>query len=251
MDFLNGLMNQCIAVINRDGRYSIKEQAKGDPSQGFLNVMHHHFEILRGTVWQESDYYLNSSPSVCSAVCGINHLVHEMEAWDRAPGGFSGIFTEFFGSARNKLPKESVKDFSMDTDFGDLVLHYCQIGKTWWEVFNDGDLEIFEPAIQPLETVSGEFDVFWGSFRMDEELKSKFDIFLKNNGKDAKDAELRLGYVCVAKWENEHGFEEKEIKKKITERMYISEISFHENDLVVAKRSFPKSREFYHDLELD
>lgn len=247
-DFLNGLMNKCIDRINEDRRYYIRERAEGQPSQEFLNIMHHHFEVLRGSVWKESEYFLNSSLEVCSAVCGINHLVHETEALIRSEHGDFAITTEFDGSNRTPLPPESVEDFDMSTDFGDMVLHYCQIGKTWWEVFTDEDEKIFEPAIQPLELVSGEFDIFWNDNPKGPEGFDDFKVFLKKWGKDINDPELRIGYNCVAKWDNTHNLPQDELRAEMTKRMYISKIEYLNNEEILASRDFPISREFYVDL---
>ncbi len=247
-EFLSSLMNKCIEKINQDGRYYIRERATGKLDQNFLNIMHHHFEVLRGSVWQESEYYARSEEDVCSAVCGINHIVHETEAWLRSDYGASGILTEFYGSNRTPLPPESVNDFDMQTDFGDLLLHYCQIGKTWWEVFTDKDEEIFEPAIQPLELVSGDFDIFWNDNLKEPAGYERFGDFLKEWGRDINDPELRLGYNCVAKWDNVHSFSKEEMKNEMVKRMYISQIEYIDKDKVLASRTFPKSREFYVDL---
>ena len=247
-DFLNNLMNKCIERINEDRRYHIRERAKGRPTQKFLNVMHHHFEVLRGSVWKESEYYLNSSQEVAAAVCGINHLVHETEAWIRSEHGLFGILTEFDGSNRTQLPAESVQDFQMNIDFGDMVLHYCQIGKTWWEVFTDKDEKIFESAIQPLELVSGEFDILWNDNPKEPQGFDKFKVFLKKWGKDISDPELRIGYNCVAKWDNAHSLSQDELRAEMTKRMYLSKIEFLNSGEVIAYREFPISREFYVDL---
>ncbi|TNF29655.1 MAG: hypothetical protein EP319_06840 [Deltaproteobacteria bacterium] len=247
-EFLGQLMNKCIDRINKDGRYYIRERAKAKIDQNFLNVMHHHFEVLRGSVWQESEYYIHSHPEVSTAVCGINHLVHEMEAWLRAESDASGVLTEFVGSNRTPLPKESVHDFDMSTDFGDIVLHYCQIGKTWWEVYTDNDAEIFEEAIQPLELVSGDFDIFWFANKKHPHRWEGFSDFLKKWGKDINDPELRIGYNCVAKWDNLHNLDPSKIKQEMIKRMYISKIEILEGEEILASRSLPISREFYEDL---
>lgn len=249
VDFLNSLMNKCIKTINKDRRYYIKDWAEGPPTQDFLNIMHHHFEILRGSVWEDSEYYTNSSAPVRSAVCGINHVVHESEALIRSDdGGGAAVLTEFYGSNRTKLPPESVKDFSMEIEFGDLFLHYCQIGKTWFEVFNDEDEEIFEPAIQPLEITSGEFDIFWYDFIDHERFSRELDSFLKGIGQDPKNPELRLGYNCIAKWDNLNGLDKDTVIKEMTERMYISRIQFLEDGKQVAGRDFPLGRELYDEI---
>ena len=156
--------------------------------------------------------------------------------------------SEFYGSNRTPLPAESVNDFDMQTDFGDIVLHYCQIGKTWWEVHTDNDHEIFEEAIQPLELVSGDFDIFWFANPKEPHRWEGFKEFLKKWGKGINDPELRIGYNCVAKWDNSHNLNKDQLKQEMIKRMYISKIQFIENEKVIAERDFPMSREFYEEL---
>jgi hypothetical protein len=47
----------------------------------------------------------------------------------------AALIIESLHIPRYRLSQEFNTEFNINNDFGDLVLHYAQIGKTWWEVF--------------------------------------------------------------------------------------------------------------------
>src|SRR3712207_4599996 len=51
-------LRQCIDIINRDGRYTIKELPANQFEQSFANAIHHHFEILRGPAEIPTNFFL-------------------------------------------------------------------------------------------------------------------------------------------------------------------------------------------------
>ncbi len=193
------LINQQIDIINKDQNNPIKHKASIDGSQELFNSLHHYFEILHGPGVNARNEYRQLSKEVKAAVNNLNYLVHEMESFDRSKeGGIKAITFEFNESERIPIPKMCDNDFTLETKFGDIVLHYTQVGKTWWEVFLDGDEEIFDEAIIPHLVIDGSFDIFFGSIGNISEIKEEFFEFLRKNNKDPFDSSLRLGFHPVA-----------------------------------------------------
>lgn len=218
-------LNKAIDIINAEGLYKIEERGKGYFDQDFANVIHHHFEVLYGDAHSPSEVYLNSSPLVQSAITRLNHCVHDLESLYRNEenkDAFSAVIVEFLERQQFRLSPEMLNDFSMDIDFGDLVLHYGIIGKTWWEVFLDKDEEIFESAIRPLDVLSGEFDIHFGHQKIDVDTKDEFFRFLKAYGKDPNDPGLALGHLCLGKLDSK--LSAQEIKKKVSLHNKLHEI---------------------------
>lgn len=217
-----------VDVINQDGRYQIPE-ITSTFTQEYSNKIHHHFEILSGSYDQRTPFYIESSEEVKAAVDGLNHCIHDLEAWNRNQefigterelNVFSAVVVEIRNCDRIHMPGAFQKYFTMNLEFGDMVLHYSQIGKTWLEAFYDNDQEVFEDGIRPQFALSGEFDIFFGSLHPDEVFLKKLGSFLKSKGKDLHDPELRLGHLPVARLESDGDW--KIIKQKISTRSITS-----------------------------
>lgn len=206
-------LNHCIDVINRDGRYFIPERAPEQSaafSQEFSNAIHHHFEVLIGQRGEHTSYYLESNADVVCAVRGLNYHIHDLEALDRntrsraraisegkEDSSFAGIVVESDFCRRVRIPEPWYPLFSPHLEFGDLVCHYSQIGKTWLEVFYDRDMDILDAAIQPHFALSGEFDIMFGELNFDGTLKAEFERFIRMKGRNPADPELRVGHLKI------------------------------------------------------
>jgi len=250
-EFLARKLNECIDVINKDGRYSIPEKLEGPFTQEYSNIIHHHFELLIGTIWQQTEYWHQSSNEVKSAVCGLNDYVHELEAWERSELAraqdpkrtIAYVLTEFFESPGMMLGPEFEKEFSLDTQFGDMLLHYGQIGKTWLEVCIDKDADIFDPAIQPLVRLTGAFNINFFSVN-GESLQKEADEHLKSLGKDPRASDLRLGQVCLAKLDKQ-GQSEQEIISALHQFQEIVKIEVLKDQQIVVSQQMPAKLERY------
>jgi hypothetical protein len=250
-EFLQKQLNECIDIINSDGRHKIDKKLNHNWDQEFSNYIHHHFEVLMGDEWNKSDYWKNSNEEVCSAVCGLNDYTHELEAWHRASEGrktnpeftMAHVEGEFFEGPGMDIKTQFHEEFTLETSFGDMVLHYTQIGKTWLEVCIDQDEDIFDPAIQPLWKLSGSFNILFNELDV-EDLKNKVMTHLKKLGKDPSDPTLRLGMVPVAKLVSK-GESNSELVKKLSVRQDISKIEVCSGEKVIASHQFPPKIERY------
>ena len=184
-----------------------------------LNQLHNHFEVLQGTVEQVSDYYINANDKVKNSIKHLNYLCHELEnqilakiksvrnpEWVRP-----SQITQFDNAPRLHLTDEHRQGFAVngyDRVFGGVYTHWCQIGKTYFEVFRDeGAPKLIDAvcdAITDLQYYSGEFDIEWGRdvVRNGENKwhNSQIDRYyewLEENNKDITDPKLSLGYLPI------------------------------------------------------
>ncbi len=234
-------LNDCIETINQDGRYYIPERAQSFFEQKFANAVHHHFEILRGPADRETEYFIDSPPAVRIAVLGLNHCIHDMEALHRAKemaaqGAYSAaaLVMECVRPPKFQLPAEFYRYFTLSPAFGDVVLHYCHIGKTWWEVFLDQDEDIFNEAIVPLSAMSGEFDIFFNNHPPPETV-AKFYQFLIDRGLDPDEPTLALGYLPVARLIRKDGLSNLDYLNLIAGHLCVDHIHILKDDQVIAK----------------
>lgn len=186
-----------------------------------LNKLHNHFEVLQGTVDRPSLYYINADYDTKYAIRQLNIICHEMETlilsqqkevylpeWIRP-----SQITTWLHAPRYKLKQEHRKLFlenGYDRRFGQVYMHWAQIGKTLFEVFRDeGAPELTDTvceAITHLEYYSGEFDVEWGLDVVSGkgsrhfwhvEQQELFRAWLIQNNLDPTDENLSLGYLPI------------------------------------------------------
>ena len=195
-----------------------------------MNVLHNHFERMQGTVWEPSEYYRLASPRVKEAIRNLNLICHEMESlilsqrklvqapeWVRP-----SQITSFLSVPRHELKDSHRQGFGngYDRRFGEVYMHWTQIGKTLMEVYNDEgapDLNVGNDptdisvgagstceAINALRYYSGEFDIEWAKDVTYDNAPwhrnhvDGFYTWLERNGVDPKNPKLSLGYLPMA-----------------------------------------------------
>lgn len=214
--------------------YSVEDRVRGDsveshlshrlkiglhPKHTVLNQLHNHFERLQGTVSSLSKYYCAADHETKYAIRQLNILCHEMETlilsqrkarvipeWCRP-----SQITTFLHADRYTLTDEHRQGFltnGYDRRFGEVYMHWTQIGKTLFEVWRDeGAPELTDTvceAITHLEYYSGEFDVEWAkdvtradNFPWHDKQQQEFNDWLVANKLDPADTKLSLGYLPI------------------------------------------------------
>lgn len=190
-----------------------------NPNQAMFNVLHNHFEHLQGTVWGLSEWYKRADYETKFAIRQLNNLCHEAESlllsqrkqveapdWVRP-----SQITTFLNAQRLDFPDELKTTFEetrYDRKFGQVYLHWTQIGKTLYEVFRDeGGVEVDQAtcdAITHLRYYSGEFDIEWaqdvvygGPHPWHTREIDLFRSWLEQNRFDLVDRNYNFGYHSV------------------------------------------------------
>lgn len=208
-------LNESIATINRfyKERYYIPEQAQPEMSQEDLNALHHHFELLMGQSWNRSELTRNIPEKVHVAVRLLNDLVHDYESADRVARALHegrrverSFHFQLVPYRQRALTAEDLKTFTFSHELGDLVSNYCQLGKTWVEVFNDKDMHIHPENIAPLRHYASTFCCYFYTLPAEEasDLAQSVKQFILEKGRamsidlDPEDAKHALGHAVFA-----------------------------------------------------
>lgn len=189
------------------------------PNQELMNQLHNHFEHLQGTVWGLSEYYKKADHYTKFAIRQLNNLCHEAESlmlsqrkqatlpeWVRP-----SQITTFLNAPRLEFPTEHKTTFDetrYDKRFGEVYLHWTQIGKTLYEVYVDEQgVDIDQAtcdAITHLRYYSGEFDIEWaqdvvfnGPHPWHTDRMAGFREWLHRNRFDTQNTEYNYGYHAV------------------------------------------------------
>ena len=190
------------------------------------NKLHRHFEELQGTAWKASEFYKQADIDTQYAIRQLNNICHEIESWVNADRKKAfepewmrpSQITTFLRAPRYDLHEEDFELFKenrYDRELGGVYLHWCQVGKTLYEVFRDEHAPEMTEAmcseINHQRYYSGEFDVEWGKtitekdpFKKEE--MDEYRSWLQNNGFDWEDLKLSLGYIKIGQVDLESTF---------------------------------------------
>ena len=199
-----------------------------NPDQDVMNRLHNHFEHLQGTAWELSDWYKRADYDTKFAIRQLNNLCHEAESlmlsqrkkatqpeWVRP-----SQITTFLNCPRHEFPsihKTTFEESRYDRRFGEVYLHWTQIGKTLYEVYRDEagvdiDSSVCD-AITHLRYYSGEFDIEWaqdvvynGPHPWHTREMAGFRDWLTRNGFDLANTEYNYGYHPVGQVDLQKSF---------------------------------------------
>lgn len=222
---------------------------------GIMNQLHNHFEILQGTVEQLSKYYKTASDDTKYAIRQLNLLCHEIESLCLSQRKFKfdpkwirpSQITTWLLAPRHELKSHHRELFNVneyDREFGGVYMHWCQIGKTLYEVWRDENAPDIDKttcdAITELQYYSGEFDIEWGRSvtRKDQwhqQEQARFKSWLEQQGYDPNDnAGLSLGYLPLGQVDIKGSFGTDDFLTVIKEMGYFLDIYKIEVDGVSA-----------------
>ena len=193
-----------------------------------MNRLHNHFEVLQGTVNNISPYYTHADTQTRYSIRQLNNLCHEIESLGLSIRKFATTpkwlrpsqITTFLQAPRTELKDQHRLGFSankFDRRFGHVYMHWCQIGKTLFEVWRDEDApELTDTvceAITHLKYYSGEFDIEWGRDVIEgadcpwhDREQEQFRQWLIDNKLSPLDPKLSLGYLDLGYIEMQRSF---------------------------------------------
>ena len=212
-------LNRYVAIINEyfdgssDNRLDYHITQYFDPAtldQTILNEIHHHFEVLIGQVWNVSEYFKKADFKTNFAIRQLNNLCHEMESLrkkgirDNPLYWGAYIYFPFIPGKRYKFIESDYDHFNRTAEFGDLCLHYAQLGKTPIEAWHGRDEIVFDENITGLRYLSGEFVIVFGAdvsrqFQIERHTKDDEAFFpwLRGRGQDPESKFTGVGQICI------------------------------------------------------
>lgn len=130
-------------------------------NQDMLNRLHHVFEVYHGLYdSQESNELFQRMPvEAQAAVADLNIWIHRIETLGQEP---RFVVTWHTKPTRLPLGDDDFKLMSLEENWGDLRLNYCEIGKTLECLWQDNDDYISPDAFRPMQHFSLDFVVKFG-----------------------------------------------------------------------------------------
>lgn len=195
-------LNRIIDIVNS---WQDCIELRASDNQDTLNSLHHHFEIMRGSVLEPGEFYSTAPAHIKRAIEDFNVTIHRLEDLLKSKTPKPRVVITFDETDRKLLDDTDYDYFSLDINFGEVYINYCEVGKTLWDVYRDNDLVIGDNNIRPLKYYSSEMtlafcdgsyklgiDKFWNWFELNKE-------FLNRLGFQKYDKKLSMGHLPVAK----------------------------------------------------
>ena len=176
--------------------------------------------------------------------------------------------TTFLNAPRHDLHEEDFELFKQnryDRELGGVYLHWSQVGKTLYEVFNDEHAPVMTEAlcseINHQKYYSGEFDVEWGQTITEKDhyfKKEEMDDYrswLNDNGYDWEDPKLSLGYIKIGQVDLQRTFGAnatfKEIYETMSKNLNITSIKTMSNRTIECEYPYTLDSEDWRQIQME
>lgn len=202
-------LNACIEQLNT-ANANIVERAEVGMSQHTLNVLHHHFENLRGGVLSPGSFWVGANREAKAALERYNVLIHRAENFYNTGAReqhFPRVVCRFNNRERIPLEDADYEHFTLAKNFGEVYINYCEVGKPLYDVFKDNDDVVGEDNIRPLRYYAPDFALYFHHtqpYKVDQFLADmeawwdRNDNYLKALGFSKGDPKNAIGYIPVA-----------------------------------------------------
>lgn len=197
-----------------------------------LNVLHRHFETLAGHYESTREYIEQFDEGRKFSIGQLNECVHKLENTINASkiNHKSGaILYRCFPEKRYELTKEDINQFQQTPiEFGDIRLHYTQVGKHHLELFMSNDV-LNKDEVQGFKYMSGNFNVDFNS--TEEHAIDLFKKWLTANNVSIEKENVGIGYCVLGNLNKTKfkGMSNDEIFECMTQFDNVFSITLHEN----------------------
>ena len=168
------------------------------------NILHTDFEKLRGSVFEPSNIWVTADDDLRKEIRLYNVLIHRWESFiKQGPARFVCTFKEKFIT---DLENDDYNYFSLNHNYGAMLINYPLVGKQFLDLIRDNDWVISKEAIVPMTCFSADFTVRFvdNSFtnpNLSKKIQNWFDTHNKTInelGYTVNDPKLALGWIQVA-----------------------------------------------------
>jgi len=162
-----------------------------------FNYTHQIFAELLGHNDKVNDYFGKASPEVRWQIVKLNHLSHELQAYyDNSklkpiPKPFLNV--HFYHGHQAKITPDLNEFFTIGNHWGEIYVGSIDIGKNYFDAFNDKDEDVDPDHLKNLSIATGEFNVHFSEYRFYPKAMAELHQWLASKNVDINDPNLRLG----------------------------------------------------------
>lgn len=165
-----------------------------DQPQDYFNYLHQKFEKLSGEFGKPTRLFSIAKNELRSAIRDLNFYIHCTERKTSSDSLYISFDKDQY--RRHHLDTEDYDYYEFETEPGSLILHYVELGKTFYDLYKDG-LSIDYAGLKNLHYYSGEASLLFKKFSMSSDYK--FMSWLKQHSINPYNKTLGIGKICLGK----------------------------------------------------
>lgn len=185
----------------------VTREVSDELTQDDLNYLHHVFEVYHGLYDQQdtNEFFKHAPKAVQDALGDLNIWIHRYESLNGIP--------RFVATWKHKPYRDQLEDseyqlFDLHEQWGDLIVNYCEIGKTLYDLWRDNDQHIADAGFQPLKHVCFDFTVRFSNKSAETVKQTEQAVwnyydqrqdFFAAHGYTKHDPRLGLGFITIGK----------------------------------------------------
>ena len=173
------------------------------------NDLHVYFERLRGSIEEPSPLFVNAPESIRTEINRYNILIHRYESrlFSGGTNKRPRVVCTFNEENRQPLQDQDYDLFVLHNSYGDLMINYPQVGKTFLEAFHDDDHVVTDSGIRPMRYLAAGFRIAFSEISVEQAActRRSFDSWFDASrehfnslGFFKEDNKISLGYLVVA-----------------------------------------------------
>lgn len=198
-------LKHLISIIKNYAPQIIDRTFGNDFTQDDMNYLHHIFEMYHGLYdkQDQNSFFMAAPELVQNALADLNIWIHRYETLGGIP---RFVATWKYKPFRETMIEEDFSLFQLEEQWGDLMLNYCEIGKTLYDLWHDNDRYIHPDAFKPLGHFCVDFTVRFSDLApqdyqtTEQEIWNYFDThqdFFHSQGYKKHDPKLSLGWISL------------------------------------------------------
>jgi len=162
-----------------------------------FNYTHQIFAELLGHNDTVNDYFGKASPETRWQIVKLNHLSHELQAYyDNAklqpiPKPFLNV--HYYHGNKENITPDLNEFFTIGNRWGEIYVGSIDIGKNYFDAFNDRDEDVDPEHLKNLSIATGEFNVHFSEYKFYPRAMNELHQWLISKNVDLADPNLRLG----------------------------------------------------------
>lgn len=252
-------INEALCAIEKYAPGTILDWAADEMDQLRMNNLHVYFERYRGPLARPTELYENAPIYVREAFDNLNLMIHRFEDQGFSGRSISGdpkVHISFGLNEKVKrypLESEDYKLYSPEVEFGSWMTDYCEVGKSIYDIWRDGDEVVGAEAILPLRFYSADALIHFGksfSGQMAEESLGRFYKWWDQNAEKLEklgfkkdDPKNAIGSLRIADLDREYGsidgLNEEQIVNLIGRHQWVGKVRTGTHSAKRATKSWP------------
>jgi hypothetical protein len=218
---------------------------------GFFNYTHQIFAELLGHHDNVSNEFQNSDVYGRWEIVKLNHLSHELQAYvenklhSQVDIMRPFLNCYFYKGVTKEISLELNKFFTIGSRWGEIYIGSIDVGKNFFDAFNDNDNDVDDAHLMNLSVGTGEFNMHFSEYIFKPNRMEAFKQWLLEKNVDISNPNLRLGTGKVGIFKHIIGFEDascNEILDLIAQHDDVYKIRIKNNDNVIAEGIYDYTR---------